>query len=358
MANDNDKPLNGSERLPALSENGAIELGRFDEQEGHGFLHSYFALLALRHRRLLVASSFCAMVLVFCLTRFVMHPKYQAVAIIRPLGQNSSGLGGLLQSTGLSGSSNFAGTGIDSDIGTNVHDPDELVTILTSYTFTTAMVEAEDLGPRLTKGAHSIWALFPFLHRMGPPPLWSYYLIMSSRFECDNSIRTGNITLTFIDKDPAFASYVLNLYIDRLRDQLRLHDVTYDKAAAKSLEEEAAAASDPMMRDDLYDLAARQIKKIKTAEANADFAFNVLEKPYTPPYRFKPWVYFDTLAAGVLLPLLVFTVLVARDWSPRVRSELAKAATESERFPDGIAVSRKPHRTPTPTPEDDRPYLG
>ena len=353
MANDNDKPLNGSDGLPAHSGNGAIELGRFDEEDaGGGILHSYFFLLAVRHRRLLLVASLCSMALVFVLTAFVMHPKYQSTAIIRPLGQNSGGLGSLLQSTGLSSSTNFAGTGIDSDIGTNVHDPDELVTILGSYTFTTAMIEAENLGPTLVKGARSIWTLFPFLHRYGPPSLWTAYMMMSARFDCDNSVRTGNITLTFIDKDPAFANRVLNLYIDRLRDQLRAHDVTYDKAAAKSLEEEASAASDPLMRDDLYDLAARQIKKIKTAEANADFAFTVLEKPYVPPYRYKPWVVLDTLAAGVLLPLLVFAGLVVWDWTPRVRMELAEAASESERLPHSIASSRKR----PPTPEDDRPY--
>src|SRR5271170_937923 len=116
-----DKPPNGSDQEPARSGNGSISLVSLDEGERAGILHSYFALLALRHRRLLIASSLCAMVAMFCLTFLVVHPKYQATAIIRPIGQNSGGLSGLLQSTGLSGSTNFAGTGIDSDIGTNVH---------------------------------------------------------------------------------------------------------------------------------------------------------------------------------------------------------------------------------------------
>jgi len=349
-----DKPPNGSDQEPARSGNGSISLVSLDEGERAGILHSYFALLALRHRRLLIASSLCAMVAMFCLTFLVVHPKYQATAIIRPIGQNSGGLSGLLQSTGLSGSTNFAGTGIDSDIGTNVHDPDELVTILNGYAFTTAMIEGENLGPLLTKGAHNIWSLIPFFDIKPQPSLWSYYEMMSSRFNCDNSVRTGNITLTFYDRDPEFAKHVLNLYIDRLRDQLRNHDVAFNKAAAKSLEEEAAITGDPTVRDDLYDLAARQIKKVRTAEANADFAFAVLDNPYVPPYRFKPWVVFDTIAAGVLLPLLVFAGLVARDWSPWVRTELSEALSESERLSTSIAASGKPHRFLTP--EDDRPY--
>jgi hypothetical protein len=349
----NNQELNGSDRPLAQSGNGAIELETFAQDEGGGILRSYFGLLALRYRRLVIAVSLGSMAVVFLLTFFVIHPKYQATAIIRPVGQGSNGLTGFLQTTGLVPRMNdLGGTGIDSDIGTNVHDPDELITILNSYTFTTAMIEAENLGSSLIDGG-GISALLPFLHHKNPS-LWGYYRAMSSRFDCENSVRTGNITLTFVHKDPEFAKRVLQLYIDRLRDQLRAHDVAYNKVGAKSLEIEAAAASDPMMRDDLYDLAARQIKKIKTAEANADFAFSVLEKPYTPPYRVKPWVVLDTLFAGIAVPLLMFAILVVRDWTPSVKRDLAEAASESERIPHSIAVSRRPRRTPTP--EDDRPY--
>ncbi len=351
----NNEEFNGSRQSLAQSGDGAFQLGVGAEVESGGILHSYFALLALRHRRLLIATALSSMALVFCLTKFVMHPKYLSSAIIRPNGQNSNSLGGLLQSTGLSGMANMSGTGIDSDIGTNVHDPDELVTIMTSYTFTTHLIQAEKLDAGL-RGGHSIWSLLPaFLRPKGRgSPLWNYYVSMSSRFDCENSIRTGNITLTFLDKNPEFANRILRLYIDHLRDQLRAHDMVYDRAAAKSLEQEAATVSDPMLRDDLYDLAARQIKKVGTAEANADFAFTVLEKPFTPPYPAKPWVGLDTLAAGIVLPLFLLAVLAVRDWTPRMRKDLNRAVLESERFHDSIAVSLNSRRVHTP--EEDRPY--
>jgi uncharacterized protein involved in exopolysaccharide biosynthesis len=336
------------------SRNGAVELESFDDEPRTRMLHSYFALLALRHRRLLIATSLCSLAVVFCLTYFVVHPKYEATAGIRPIGQNDNGISGLLQSTGLSNMANMSGTGIDSDIGTNLHDPDELVTILNSYTFTAAMIEDENLGAKLTRGGRSIWNLVPFLHpSKGVPELWTAYLAMSSRFNCDNSVRTGNITLTYRDKDPEFAKYVLQLYIRRLRDQLRARDVLYSTAAAKALKEAAATAGDPTMRDDLYNLAARQIKKVGTAQANADFAFAVLEKPYTPPYPVSPWVVLDTLFAGIAIPLFVFAVLVVRDFIPRARKELSEAASASELLPNSSAVSPKSRRVPAP--EEDRP---
>ncbi|HLI63607.1 MAG TPA: hypothetical protein VKV05_09420 [Terriglobales bacterium] len=354
----NNEEFNGSRQTPAQSGNGIFELDGAAGEESSGILRSYLALVALRHRRLLIAATVSSMVLVFCLTKFVMNPKYLSTAIIRPIGQSTSGIGGLLQSTGLSNMANMSGTGIDSDIGTNVHDPEELVAILKSYTFTSNLIESEKLGPRLG-GGHSIWSLVPAFLRPkggGGSPLWDYYQTVSSRFDCENSMRTGNITLTYIDKDPELANYVLRLYIDHLRDQLRAHDVAYDKAAARSLQQQAATVSDPMLRDDLYDLAARQIKKIGTAQANADFAFTVLERPYTPPYPDRPWVVLDTLAAGIVVPLFVFLGLVVRDWAPRVKHDLAEAAYVSERTPDSIALSRRPRRAPSP--EQDRPYTG
>ena len=351
----NSKEVNGVDPAPGANGNGSIVLDEF--AEGPGILRSYLVQLALRHRRLLIAASLGSMAAMFVLTAFVMHPKYQATAIIRPVGQNPNSIGGLLQSTGMLNQS-FAGVGIDSDIGTNVHDPDELVTILNSYSFTTALIESENLGPILSKGGRSLGMLIHWLLPAGSshgqePPMWRYYLTMSSRFSCDNSVRTGNITLNYIDKDPDFARRVLHLYIDRLRDSLRRHDVIYNKEAAESLEQAAASASDPMLRDALYELAARQIQKINTAKANADFAFRVLEKPYVPPDKVRPWVVLDTLFAGIAVPILIFAGLVILDSTPRILRELADAASESERMPAGAAAAR---RSRPPSPEDDRPY--
>lgn len=358
MANSTD--FNGSEypvdNAVGGQLNGAIELQTLDEADS-GILHSYFVQLALRHRRLLITASVISLVATFILTAFVMHPKYQATAVIRPVGQNPNSIGGLLQSTGMMAQS-LSGTGIDSDIGTNVHDPDELVTILNSYTFTTHVIQAENLGPKL-KGGHSLFGWLPQLSFHKPEkssPLWGSYLSISSRFDCQNSVRTGNITLTYMDKDEDFAKYLLNVFIDRLREQLRAHDIAYSRAAARSIEEEAAATTDPLVRDDLYELAARQIKKSKTAEANSDFAFNVLEKPYVPPIPVRPWVIIDTLFFAVAVPLFIYAILVASDWAPRLRAELAQAASESDKNPDSLAESRKPRRAPAP--EEDRPYVG
>lgn len=340
-----------TEQTLGQSPNGAV-LAEPAEYDGGGLLRSYWILLGLRHRRLLIWSGLCSMALIFVLTNFVMHTKYRAEAVIRPVSQSGNGLSGLLQSTGLGMGNGLVGVGLDSDLGNNIHDPEELKSILQSYAFTIAMINEEQLGPKLLKGARSLWGFLPGHHR--PPTMWNLYRLMSNKFDCDFSVRTGNMTLYFVDKEPEQAQAILGLYIDRLRAQLRARDVRDIGVAAKSLQEEAGGTSDPLLRDDLYDLTARQIKKVRTAEANADFAFAVIEPPYVPPLRYRPMVGLDTVAAGLLIPLIIYAVLVIRDRAPEIRQDFAAAASASRPRTEG---SRSVHEIGAPGAEEGRPGM-
>lgn len=347
----NDK-LNGLE-LPVNEAMLAVPNGVAPESEGGALMRSRWILLAVRRRRLLIYAGLGAMVAAFILTRLVMHQKYQAQAVIRPTAQqDTSGLGGLLQSSGLLGNS----SPLTSQVG-GPPDPNELQAILQSYAFTTSMVEQEHLGPKLMKGARSLRTLIPFLPAPEPPSPYSFYKLMSARFESDLSMRTGNMTLTFIDKDPELARSILNLYIDRLRDQVRAQTVRDNKAAERSLEQEAAKATDPLLRDQLYQLAAFQMQQVTTAEANADFAFAVLEPGWVPPTRYAPWVLLDTVAAGVLATLMVFGWLAVREIFPQLRKGLADLDAVSDKRGRDVPVPHDERPFKRPTPESDRPHV-
>jgi hypothetical protein len=354
---ENNDRLNGSEQpgmeqSPLQRLDGATEGELFDETNGGGgILNSYFVLLAFRKRRVLIAGALCAMVVVFILTAFVMHPKYKAEAMIRPVSQEGGGLSGLLQSTGLMQGNATLGNAI-----TSPPDPNEIEAILESYAFTTAMVEQEHLEPRLFKGSHSLRNLFPFLGPRKPRTPYSLYLLMSGRFDCDNSLRTGNMTLSFIDKDPELARTILDFYITRLRDQVRAQTVRDTKAALRSLENEVARTADPLLRDQMYQLIALQMQQVKTAQANADFAFKVLEPPYVPPNPYAPSVLLDSFVAGVLGFMMAFCFVAARDLFPRFRRHLAEMDAMAESGARDVPVGPKVRRRQAPVPEEDRPY--
>jgi hypothetical protein len=215
------------------------------------------------------------------------------------------------------------------------------------------MIKQEHLAPRLTQGGHFLRRLIPFLGPPEPPSLFALYKLMSGRFDCDYSLRTGNINLSFVHKDAGLARTILALYIDRLRDQVRAQTVRDNRAALRSLEQEAGKATDPLLRDQLYQLVAFQTQQVQTAEANADFAFTVLEPAWVPPVPCAPWVALDTVAGGVLGVMMLFCCLAARKLFPQLRKGLADLDSESDRRRRDLAV--RPRKAP-PTPEADRPY--
>jgi hypothetical protein len=348
--------LNGSElpvNEPLLSGHNGIAA---DAPAGIGFglMRSRWMLLAVRRRRLLFYSGLGALLLAFILTEFVMHKKYRAEAIIRPVTPDQSGIGGLLQSTGLLPGNSSMGNGISGP-----PDPNEVVAILQSYAFTTAMVTQEHLAPKLMKGSRSLGSLI-FSSKPKPPSeysLYSLFRLMTARFDCNLSVRTGNMSLTFIDKDPELARTILGLYITRLRDQIRFQTVRDTSAALDSLLQEVSKTPDPTLRDSIYQLVAQQMQQVKTAQANADFAFVVVEPPFVPPYPVAPWPIFDSLAAGILVSLMVFAGLVVADSVPRLRQELASAiaATERARKEEIIPIkSRRP--APLTQTVEERPH--
>ena len=329
-----DKQQNGLDRPPAQIGNAAIDLEPLDELEGGGSCTRTPRVLALRHRRLLIASSLFATVAIFCLTYFVMHPKYEATAIIRPVGRTLPVLADCSRAPGYR-----IWQTLRRATAAHRHDPESL-RILESYTFTTSMVKAEKLAPKLTKGSHHLW---PFSH--GQSSLYDLYLLMSSRFDYNYSMRTGNLSVSYIDKNPELATTILGLYIDRLRSQLREHDVRDSSAAIETLQGEAAKAIDPMLRDDLNDMISKQLKRKKIAQVNADFAFTVLDPPYTSPYPYAPWVIIYSLVAALLVPLLVFAGLAARELLPRLKRKVAAVETvRPRRLPDVVLTEEhRPH---------------
>jgi hypothetical protein len=345
--------LNGSDQLTNESARGATNgiPAEMPFGAGTGQPRSPWVMLALRNRRRLIYAGLAGMAAAFILTKFVMHKKYQAQAMIRPAAsQDQNSLGGLLQSTGLLQNSSSLNTGPSAP-----PDPNELEAILESYAFTTAMAEQEHLAPKLLKGARSLTSWIPFI-KHAPPDPYSLYLLMSARFKCDFSLRTGNMSLSYIDKDPELARTILGLYVDRLRDQVRNQTVRDTKAALRSLEQEADKSLDPMLRDQLYELVAFQMQQVKTAEANADFAFTVLEPAWVSPIPYAPWVLLDTVAGGIVAFVLMYIGLALFDVLPRVRKGISDLEAEADRTRRDLPMRRSERPRNVPTPESDRPY--
>ncbi|MGO9062629.1 MAG: hypothetical protein ACLQU2_35480 [Candidatus Binataceae bacterium] len=137
--------------------------------------------------------------------------------------------------------------------------------------------------------------------------------LMLSRLDCTYEEGTGNLTIKFIDPDPAVAARILTLYVDSLRHKLRDRAIASAAAAVKALQTATADTSDALIVGQLDQLLAQQIQQLETSEVEADFAFVVIDPPIVPPAPYSPQTLVNTLAAGILTPFLMCGWLILRE---------------------------------------------
>lgn len=248
--------------------------------------------------RLIFGVVVAAMALTLLVTKFVMTRWYRAEAILRPIAIGSvqnrlSGVWGGLG--GLGGSSGLAG-GL---LGSEAANPaSEYTPVLESFQFTTRLVASHGLKSHLQ---YRSW-----IKRFGVPgdPDWARYRVMRRRFDCEFSVRTGNLTLYYEDPDRVMAGKILGYYVSDLRELLRHAEVHDTGEAIASLRSQIAHTADNLLQTQLYELLARQIQQQKLAQVQADFAFKVLQASTVSDRPYSPRVILDTLLVGILALIL------------------------------------------------------
>jgi uncharacterized protein involved in exopolysaccharide biosynthesis len=94
--------------------------------------------------------------------------------------------------------------------------------------------------------------------------------------------------LSFESKDPKMAQAILNYYIVGLSEFLRRQ--TLEDAAAQQvhLTQQLAKTTDPLLKNRLYELIAKQIEKETLARIQRYYSFNVIDPAFIPEKKFKP----------------------------------------------------------------------
>jgi hypothetical protein len=256
--------------------------------------------------RAIAAATVVAAAVTAMLTGFVLPKWYRASAVIRPistpavesriagvlggLGGGFGGLGGLAASIGAGGN----------------NDAEEYIAIMQGFEFNITLSERHHLSTELLKPG-----LLSFLYVPKPKDVdWAIYHVLKKRFECDYSIKTGNLTVNFEARNRRDAENVLDYYIHDLRDLLRGREISGAAAAVDSLKEEANSTPDALLRSQLYDLVAKQVQRKKMAQVEADFAFRVIDPPAASDKPYRPRVLVDSMLAA-FLSLVVAVLWVA-----------------------------------------------
>ena len=298
-------------------------------------LFAYWLLLKARWR---IIAALCASVAVLTLVvaAFVVTPYYRAEAVIRPVAQPGAQLSAFGQS--LSGEIQSGEMAVLSGgLGGGGNRAQEYMAILRSYDFSVALVERYHLAI----GSNARGGGWFELDRHWARSDWRLYQIMRRRFDCQYDYVTGDVTLHFLDRDPARATRILGLYLESLRDKLRHEQVHSAKAAATALRAEALGTSDALLQTQLYELISRQVQREKLAQVEADFAFKVIDGPVAPDRPYSPRPLMDAILAGVITLVLISLWIILRDYLERSHAAYRSALEAARRAGSGRSAERR-----------------
>jgi len=235
--------------------------------------------------------------------KFAMTKLYRAEAVLRPISQL------MPNGIGASPAETLGSSLLTTTFGQS--RAEETVAILKSFDFNLALVKAHHLQDELFAEV-SGW-------RRGTDPRWDILRLLQRRFNCEYSVSTGNVTMSYLDPSRARAQRNLGYYIDDLRQKLREEQIHETGAAIKSLQEEAKSTADSLLEAQLYQLVAQELKDQKLAMVDADFAFKVIQNPAASDRPYSPSILMVAGIAGIASLVLCCLVVVSLDWLRRAR---------------------------------------
>ncbi len=123
----------------------------------------------------------------------------------------------------------------------------------------------------------------------------------------DNKLE-GVIELTAEFKDPKIAADIIKYMLTELTDYMSSEAKRVADTNKEYLESLIEKNADPLIRQNIYSLIARQIETSMMAEVKENFAFKVLDPPKEPVRKIRPiiWIniivaFFISLFSGVFL---------------------------------------------------------
>ncbi|MGD0076435.1 MAG: Wzz/FepE/Etk N-terminal domain-containing protein, partial [Candidatus Binataceae bacterium] len=198
-------------------------------------------LRALRERwRMIAVSTGAAVVIAGIMSAWALPKWYRATAVIRPISTPAveSRIAGFLGGLGGGALGGGALGGLAASLGGagGSSDAEEYTAILRGFQFNIALVQHHQLSGKFLRPLP--WPLSMLDSGTSRDPRWKSYRTLMKRFDCEYSIKTGNITIRFTDRKREDAEKILGYYIDDLRDLLRAREISGASAAIASLKEE------------------------------------------------------------------------------------------------------------------------
>jgi uncharacterized protein involved in exopolysaccharide biosynthesis len=120
------------------------------------------------------------------------------------------------------------------------------------------------------------------------PTLQDAYIPIQAMLGRTPDKKQNVMRLSFESEDPKMAQAILNYYIVGLSEFLRRQ--TLEDAAAQQvhLSQQLSKTTDPLLKNRLYELIAKQIEKETLAKIQRYYSFIVIDPAFVPERKFKP----------------------------------------------------------------------
>lgn len=297
-----------------------------DAAEDEIDLIELFRVLVRRWKFIIGFPLLCTLVAV-AVVLFVLPVEYQSVGVIKP----EEGAGQLGKLSGLA-----ASLPIPIDIpGMGGEDTENIPNFLNSWTLKERLIEKFDLLPRIYRSdwdaEKKTWDIDD------PEDIPTAVLALQKEklkdvYGVSKDKKTGLITISWLDEDPAFAKLMLDRVIEELQYYLDNEYESDAKREREFVEGRLAIAAeelehwerqvpsknltlDKIVRERLaaqtvYAELRKQVEIAKITEAKQVVSFRVLDKPYVPVKKDRPKrtliCALTLVASGFLAVFLVF----------------------------------------------------
>lgn len=234
-------------------------------------------IVLLRHKVLILTLVLLAGITAVGVS-LLLPNRYQSAATIAPTTQDRGG--GALSALGGFGAMIAGEAGI-----VTAGSIEQFDVVLKSRELTAAIVRQYNLLPYLFADA---WDPARKAWKVEAPKFEQIHRAMQERLTVTTDKTKNVVKLTFEAKEPPMARTILEYYIVGLSEFLRKQTLEEAAAQQRHLGEQLAKTSDPLLRNRLYELIARQIEQETLARVQKFFSFKVVDPPYVPEEKSRP----------------------------------------------------------------------
>jgi len=233
-------------------------------------------IVLLRHKVMIIAVVFLAGVAAV-VASLLMTNIYRSEVMIAPTAQEK---GGALSALGGFGAmiASEAGIGAGGSL-------EQFEVVLKSRELTNTIVKEKNLLPVIFEDS---WDPQAKQWKDEPPKTEDIYKAVQSLLEVKPDKKKNVMAVAFQDKNPEMAQKILDYFVVGMSEFLRQQKLEEAAAQQKHLYQQLTQTSDPLLKNKLYELIAKQIEAETLAKVQKYYSFNIVDPSFVPERKFKP----------------------------------------------------------------------